>query len=567
MNWIIISAVIVFFVLLIIYKISFHKSKKLLRNTYISNTKTNDEYVELWNKELFVPVCNIKINYMVVYHYITKFPYFENTVNIILDGEPMDLRNVKADLVISTKKTLLPSNTPYIYLPYFVWTFVQKKIDPIFLIKNENENIVKSKFCCFMYSNCDDKMDGVRNRKQFLKLMNRMSGNRVDNLGRCYNNNYINNGNWIDNNDIYKPYKFVIAFENQQIKGYITEKLVMPMLARAIPIYLGAEDVSEYFNKNSFINVRDFPTFEKCIEYVLKVDQNDDLYQSIMNEPYLIENKIDQNLFSMYYGGKFYSDVQKALTPYNLNKFIRPCKIYRNNIRFITFADEKVYKNDRILTEAENSGFFKECLAFSPKDFDMDFINKHYKFIQAYKRGYGYWIWKPYFILRNLNNLEYGDYLVYCDSGNTVNAYGYKRIKEYYEMLERYEMIVFRMQYDEKDYTKMDTILNIFQIVGELKLDKQITAGVFLFKKTDNTVKLIQLWYDLMCDYHNTDDSPSLQNNFPSFIEHRHDQSIIPLLIKTFEKCLILNDNYSDDKNGFEMQNGEQNPIVLTRKK
>ena len=32
-------------------------------------------------------------------------------------------------------------------------------------------------------------------------------------------------------------------------------------------------------------------------------------------------------------------------------------------------------------------------------------------------RGAGYWVWKPYFILKTLDTLQDGDVLVYCDSG------------------------------------------------------------------------------------------------------------------------------------------------------
>ena len=35
------------------------------------------------------------------------------------------------------------------------------------------------------------------------------------------------------------------------------------------------------------------------------------------------------------------------------------------------------------------------------------------------KRGGGYWIWKPYFILKTLKEkIKYNDYLIYSDSGS-----------------------------------------------------------------------------------------------------------------------------------------------------
>jgi hypothetical protein len=218
------------------------------------------------------------------------------------------------------------------------------------------------------------------------------------------------------------------------MKGYITEKLIMPMLSSAIPIYLGAEDVSEYFNPKSFINVNDFENFEECIHYILKVDSDNALYQSILNEPYFHNNRIDKDLFSLYFGGKFYHSLQEILAA-NISQYIAPCNLYSENIVFITFSDGIKYKYDRIIEEAKTSKFFKECIPYTLKDLDKNFIDKHTKFIENNSRGYGYWIWKPYIILQTMEKLNYNDIIIFSDSGSVVNPNGFKRLKYYYEIL------------------------------------------------------------------------------------------------------------------------------------
>jgi hypothetical protein len=87
----------------------------------------------------------------------------------------------------------------------------------------------------------------------------------------------------------------------------------MPMIARCIPIYLGSSNVNEYFNPRSFINVNNFNSFQDCIDYVLKVDNEQELYNSIINEPFLYNNTIDKDLFSIYYGGRFYDEFNQKL--------------------------------------------------------------------------------------------------------------------------------------------------------------------------------------------------------------------------------------------------------------
>lgn len=210
-----------------------------------NSTLKEDKYIPVWHNAIFLPNLDKKINYNITYHNIVDYPYYENSFNILLDGEPRNNTDIETDLVISTKKVNLP-NKPMIYAPYYAFVFRQLNIDPE-LVFNKSPIYPKTKFCCFAYSNCDEKYEGVRNRKFFLEKMIEKFGSKVENIGRCYNKNYKQNSGFEDNITLFKPYKFVIAFENEPLEGYVSEKLLMPLLAGCIPIYLGAPDVSLYF--------------------------------------------------------------------------------------------------------------------------------------------------------------------------------------------------------------------------------------------------------------------------------------------------------------------------------
>ena len=555
------------------------KKKEYTRSNF-ENIKTNspsgitDKYINTWSNKIFIPqVKSEKINYIITYHNINKFNYEKDYLNIIIDGEPNPIKHIQSDVLITTKKDYI-NNENTIFVPYFVYTFLELKISPIQLIKNENDKIIDHdrKFCCFAYSNCDEKFDGVVNRKNFYHLMQKITNNKVDNLGKCYNKNKNGNQWWSDNLSLYKNYKFVIAFENTSMKGYMTEKLTMPMLARAIPIYLGADDVSEYFNPKSFINVNDFENFEECINYILKVDSDDNLYQSIINEPYFYNNSLNKDLFSPYFGGKFYHSLEKLL-PTNISQYIAPCNLYSENIVFITFSDGIKYKYDRIIEEAKTSKFFNECIAYTLKDLDQNFIDKHSKFIENNPRGYGYWIWKPYIILKTMEKLKYNDIIMYSDSGSVINSNGFKRLKYYYEILNSYDIICFQIKYDEIEWNKKDTIdyiLNIFTNSNySILTTKQITGGTIILRNNEKTYNFIKLWYNIMCNYDLIDDTPSKSPNFKEFKEHRHDQSILSLLTKLYDMNIyVCKDNYEDDNKNYEyLDNGDPRPFLPYRKK
>ena len=103
---------------------------------------------------------------------------------------------------------------------------------------------------------------------------------------------------------------------------------------------------------------------------------------------------------------------------------------------FISFAN-KTYKKalKRITSEAESIGVFESVQGFTPKDFGNDFLAKHQKFIKKNKRGYGFFIWKSYFIQRTLRTLNDGDILVYADAGCKFYHEYLPRLHEYFDIV------------------------------------------------------------------------------------------------------------------------------------
>lgn len=64
-------------------------------------------------------------------------------------------------------------------------------------------------------------------------------------------------------------YKYSICFENMYgIKGYITEKIFDCFFSGCIPIYWGAEDITEYIPEGTFIDYRRFNGIEQIISYL-----------------------------------------------------------------------------------------------------------------------------------------------------------------------------------------------------------------------------------------------------------------------------------------------------------
>lgn len=142
----------------------------------------------------------------------------------------------------------------------------------------------KSNFCNFLYSNSNPE-----ERKDFFNQLSEYK--HVDSGGSVLNNiDYeIPQGQdiqWTSN------YKFNIAFENASYEGYTTEKLYRAFLAKTIPIYWGNPYVHEDFNSDSFIWVKDTDNFDKAIERVKELDQDDEKYKKMVSQPPFRHNKI-----------------------------------------------------------------------------------------------------------------------------------------------------------------------------------------------------------------------------------------------------------------------------------
>ena len=82
-----------------------------------------------------------------------------------------------------------------------------------------------------------------------------------------------------------KNYKFTIAFENRVSPGYVTEKIEHPLAVGSIPIYWGSPNIGDYYNPKSFINCRDYASFDEVVERVIEIDNNPTLYREYIKAP------------------------------------------------------------------------------------------------------------------------------------------------------------------------------------------------------------------------------------------------------------------------------------------
>jgi len=240
-------------------------------------------------------------------------------IQIYMEPQPRPSRKLTHQLILHTSSPEidgfspeLESNSDILHVPYALFHFGERTAfkveDLITLRKNIDFNATeilskKSGFAVFAARRCAMEEHVFQYGVMRMNLVNELSSKykKVDSIGACNRNTSprkdppaeLNN-----NRDLavwwYGTYKFSMAAENTERKGYITEKIVNSYLANTIPIYYGTPDIEMYVNKQAIVHCRpnENGSFQECIEEIRELDLNDDLYVKKLQEPLFIENVI-----------------------------------------------------------------------------------------------------------------------------------------------------------------------------------------------------------------------------------------------------------------------------------
>lgn len=205
---------------------------------------------------------------------------------------------------------------------------------------------------------------------------------------------------------ILAQFKFVLAFEDQAITGYISEQMVKPLLAGTVPVYFGAPDVNEHFNPKRFINVQDFKDFEACIDELIRLDGDDEAYRAILREPCFFKNELNKVNFALQLGGEFYNELYLHVP--NIVR-VRPSMITSNTVWFVTCGPPDV--TSRSMKAAQSSGCFDECVSYQEQD------------------------WRPAVLCLALSRAADNDLVVFCGALQSVHPSAEHEMVKYYRMV------------------------------------------------------------------------------------------------------------------------------------
>ena len=138
--------------------------------------------------------------------------------------------------------------------------------------RNTNFLANKTKFAIATISDCYDDAERYKDIKELQKYID------VDIYGYC---GTMQCNQWEEDcEETIRDYKFQLAFENAYCKDYITEKYWEAHMRRLIPVVNWKTDPAGLVFPNSYINIFDFPDMKAVADYMLRVSNDEKLYNS-----------------------------------------------------------------------------------------------------------------------------------------------------------------------------------------------------------------------------------------------------------------------------------------------
>jgi hypothetical protein len=199
---------------------------------------------------------------------------------------------------------------------------------------------------------------------------------------------------------------------------------------------------------------------------------------------------------------------------------------------YLCFYTNKKFRDreDFLKNEYTNLGF-KNILPYRSEDVKTgDFYHKNKEILDC-ETGDGFWLWKPKILLDTFDKINYGDVIVYTDSGDLLTL-TVDDIMSFSRDYDYYFTNWGGTRWAQKICTKRDCFILMDCDSKEYHDTSQMEAGFLILKKTDSMLALLND-YLKYCGIKEIIDNEQNKygNNFENWQFHRNDQSILTNLI------------------------------------
>lgn len=177
----------------------------------------------------------------------------------------------------------------FLFMPFIVYGKPNLRALLTKAIEQRARNKVRPGQVAYVSSHCIPVRD-----QMFTLLKDRFGAQQALSYGKCSRTPGAHiPGTYHDLTPLYQQYNFVLAMENHDRKGYITEKIMNALEAGAIPVYWGDSHLAQkWFNPDAFIDLKHYQSFEKAADAVYALSQNPEALQKKLQTPIFRNNEI-----------------------------------------------------------------------------------------------------------------------------------------------------------------------------------------------------------------------------------------------------------------------------------
>lgn len=192
----------------------------------------------------------------------------------------------------------------------------------------------------------------------------------------------------------------------------------------------------------------------------------------------------------------------------------------------VSFATPQYKRSQNQLNTSALSFGIDKIHNFTEKDLKKTPFFKAHQAILSQERGYGYWLWKPYFILQVLNSVPPNDIVMYADAGNTVISH----LSPLFHLCQKEDIVIFQVHgHNNGTWTKRDAFVLMDCDTDFYHTAQQVCGSPILFKNKELSRDFVEKWLFYCQNVSILTDSPNISGkpNLPQFRDHRHDQSVL----------------------------------------
>jgi len=190
-------------------------------------------------------------------------------------------------------------------------------------------------------------------------------------------------------------------------------------------------------------------------------------------------------------------------------------------------------------------GGFDEVVAWDAARLGQTRFFAEHSRILGQSRGSGYWLWKPFVILDTLRKSQPGDVVVYYDVGRRHPHLFRTPIEPLLERCVTNGGLIpgvhIPLAGPSRRWTKRDCFVLMDCDSPKYWDACQVQASFSMWQSCARVKEFVEEWLAFCTDPRILTDMPNQcgEENFPDFIDHRHDQSVLTnLVIKHAIPCL-----------------------------